>query len=53
MSEKKPSIKEWPLDERPREKAMMHGISTLSKAELLAILIGIGNDEESKHIYEC
>lgn len=47
MSEKKLSIKEWPLDERPREKAMMHGISTLSKAELLAILIGIGNDEES------
>ena len=47
MSEKKPSIKEWPLDERPREKAMLHGISTLSKAELLAILIGSGNDEES------
>lgn len=47
MSEKKLSIKEWPLDERPREKAMMHGVSTLSKAELLAILIGSGNDEES------
>lgn len=47
MSEKKLSIKEWPLDERPREKAMMHGVATLSKAELLAILIGSGNDEES------
>lgn len=47
MSEKKTSIKEWPLDERPREKAMMHGVATLSKAELLAILIGSGNDEES------
>ena len=41
------SIKEWPLDERPREKAMMHGISSLSKSELLAILVGSGNDKES------
>ena len=47
MSEKKLSIKEWPLDERPREKAMLHGISSLSKSELLAILVGSGNDEES------
>ena len=49
MSDDRPrlSIKEWPIDERPREKAMMHGISTLSKAELLAILVGSGNDEES------
>ena len=43
----KQSIKEWPIDERPREKAMMHGISSLSKSELLAILVGSGNDEES------
>ena len=41
------SIKEWPIDERPREKAMLNGISTLSKAELLAILVGSGNDEDS------
>ena len=41
------SIKEWPEDERPREKAMLHGISSLSKSELLAILVGSGNDEES------
>ena len=47
MSEIKPSIKEMPLDERPREKAMMHGVSTLSTAELLALLIGTGNDEET------
>ena len=43
----KQSIKEWPLDERPREKAMMHGIASLSKSELLAILVGSGNDEET------
>ena len=43
----KSSIKEWPIDERPREKAMLHGISSLSKSELLAILVGSGNDEES------
>lgn len=49
MSDSKPklSIKEWPIDERPREKAMLHGIGALSKAELLAILVGSGNDEDS------
>ena len=49
MAEGKPrlSIKEWPIDERPREKAMQHGINALSKAELLAILVGSGNDDES------
>lgn len=41
------SIKEWALDDRPREKAIKNGISTLSKSELLAILVGSGNDEES------
>lgn len=43
----KRSIKEWPVDERPREKAMRNGISSLSKSELLAILIGSGNADES------
>ena len=36
-----------PADERPREKAMAYGVSTLSTAELLALLIGTGNDEET------
>lgn len=36
------SIKEWREDDRPREKLMKHGASTLSDAELLAILIGGG-----------
>ena len=36
------SIKEWRPDDRPREKLMLHGASTLSDAELLAILIRTG-----------
>ena len=46
-TDKKLSIREWPEDERPREKAMRNGISSLSKSELLAILIGSGNADES------
>jgi DNA repair protein RadC len=30
-------IKDWPADERPREKLLDHGANTLSDAELLAI----------------
>ena len=30
----KRTIKEWPVDERPREKAIKNGISTLSNSEL-------------------
>ena len=41
------SIKEWPEDERPREKVLRLGASALSKSELLAILIGSGNADES------
>ncbi len=47
VNKERQSIKEWPIDERPREKAMLHGIASLSKSELLAILVGSGNDEES------
>ena len=43
----KQSIKDWPLDERPREKVLRNGVGTLSKSELLAILIGSGNAEAS------
>lgn len=35
-------IKDWPEDERPREKLLKHGSRTLSDAELLALLIGSG-----------
>lgn len=41
------SIKSWALDDRPREKLMLKGKSVLSDAELVAILIGSGNREES------
>ena len=44
---KKLSIREWPEDDRPREKVMRNGVASLSKSELLAILIGSGNAEES------
>lgn len=41
------SIKHWAEEDRPREKLMLKGVSALSDSELLAILIGSGNDEES------
>lgn len=49
MSEKLQSfsIKNWSQDDRPREKLLNKGKSALSDAELVAILIGSGNREES------
>ncbi|CAM1346408.1 RadC family protein [Tenacibaculum crassostreae] len=44
---KKISIKSWALDDRPREKLLLKGKRVLSDAELIAILIGSGNREES------
>lgn len=41
------SITQWALEDRPREKMMEKGGTALSDAELLAILIGSGNTEES------
>ena len=41
------SIKNWSLDDRPREKLLSKGINSLSNAELIAILIGSGNKNES------
>ncbi len=41
------SIKNWAIDDRPREKLLNKGISALSDAELIAILIGSGNRDES------
>lgn len=40
-------IKSWAEDDRPREKLMLKGKSALSDAELLAIIMGSGNKEES------
>jgi len=36
-------IKEWPQDERPREKLLSQGASGLTDAELLALIIRSGN----------
>ena len=49
MEEYKPvkGIRSWAEDDRPREKLLLKGKSTLSDAELIAILIGSGNTEET------
>ena len=41
------NINQWAEEDRPREKMMLKGASALSDAELLAMLIGSGNQEES------
>jgi len=41
------SIKNWSLDDRPREKLIDRGSGGLSDAELLAILLGSGSRNES------
>ncbi|KAB1067485.1 JAB domain-containing protein [Tamlana haliotis] len=49
MQEKPPSftIKHWNHDDQPREKLLNKGKMALSDAELVAILIGSGNRDES------
>ena len=41
------SIKNWSQNDQPREKLLYKGKASLSDAELVAILIGSGNREES------
>lgn len=41
------TIREWSIDDRPREKMLIKGEQSLSNAELLALLIGSGNQGES------
>jgi len=47
IDDKRLTIREWAEDDRPREKMMKKGSQSLSDAELLAILIGSGNKDES------
>lgn len=47
MQEHKYSIKNWALDDRPREKLRMKGSENLSDSELLAILIQNGTRDRS------
>lgn len=41
----KKTIKDWSVEDKPREKLLLNGTQTLSNAELIAILIGSGNKE--------
>ena len=41
------SIKNWAIDDRPREKMLTKGAAALSDSELLGILINNGNKEKS------
>ncbi|MFQ3326009.1 MAG: DNA repair protein RadC [Salibacteraceae bacterium] len=47
MKSSKTSIKQWAEDDRPREKFILKGRSSLSDAELLAIILGSGSRNES------
>jgi len=44
---KKLNIKDWAVEDRPREKLLSNGPRSLSDAELIAILISSGNIEET------
>ncbi len=44
---KKLNIKDWAAEDRPREKMLLKGARALTDAELIAILIGSGNLEET------
>ena len=41
------NIKSWAEEDRPREKLLLKGKNALSDAELIAILIGSGNKNET------
>src|SRR6476660_1289949 len=47
MQEQKYSIKQWAIDDRPREKLLAKGPAVLSNSELLAILILNGSGGKS------
>jgi DNA repair protein RadC len=41
-AEPRPTVRDWPESERPRERLLRHGPQALSEAELLAIFLRIG-----------
>src|SRR5207237_8641314 len=47
MQAQKYSIKDWSKDERPREKLLANGISSLSNSELIAILLNNGTRKKT------
>jgi DNA repair protein RadC len=46
MAEYRPSVREWPASEQPREKLQQYGPGALSNAELIAILLRVGSTKE-------
>lgn len=58
-STKRLSIKDWSIEDRPREKLLKKGINALGDAEILAILIGSGTKNETavevakRILYRC
>ena len=47
MKATKTTMKQWPVDDRPRERCIQQGVETLSHAELLAILLRSGTKRSS------
>ena len=47
MASLKEPIKDWPEDERPRERLLRHGAESLSDAQLLAILLRTGSTQQT------
>src|SRR5690348_9482200 len=47
MQENNYHIKNWAIDDRPREKLLSRGAASLSNSELLAILIRMGTPNKS------
>ena len=47
MQEQKYSIKQWAIDDRPREKLLVKGAEVLSNSELIAILINNGTKDKT------
>ena len=41
------NVADWPVSERPRERLFAHGAAALTDAELIAVLIGVGNAHAS------
>jgi len=38
----RPTVRDWPATERPRERLLRQGAQSLSEAELLAVFLRIG-----------
>lgn len=47
ITDKGPMLRELPANERPREKILSEGVTCLSNAELIAVLLASGTEKES------